>query len=105
MITKGPWKWHKRQHSSTHFLANVDETDDDFCIVDDGSAYGEYGVRIDVNGDDARLIAASPDLLAALTGLLEIYDDHSGKVWTTASKRRALDAAHEAVKLALGEKE
>lgn len=45
------------------------------------------------------------ELSVTLTGLLEIYDDHSGKVWTTASKRRALDAAHEAVKLALGEKE
>lgn len=44
-------------------------------------------------------------LLSAIQGLLEIYDCVDGRVWTTASKRRALDAAHEAVKLALGEKE
>lgn len=43
------------------------------------------------------------DTLAALRQLLEIYDDHSGKVWTTSSKRRALDNARAAVNKALGE--
>ena len=42
-------------------------------------------------------------LLSALQQLLEIYDDQSGKVWTTSSKRRALDNAREAVNKALGE--
>ena len=42
-------------------------------------------------------------VLAALQQLLEIYDDHSGKVWTTSSKRRALDNARAAVNKALGE--
>lgn len=42
-------------------------------------------------------------MLAALQQLLEIYDDHSGKVWTTSSKRRALDNARAAVNKALGE--
>lgn len=61
------------------------------------------------NGDkteqwhNAKLIAASPELLSALQQLLEIYDDHSGKVWTTSSKRRALDNAREAVNKALRE--
>lgn len=41
-------------------------------------------------------------LISALQCLLEIYDDQSGKAWTTASKRRALDAAHEAVNKAIG---
>ena len=52
---------------------------------------------------NAKLIAASPELLAALQQLLEIYDDHSGKVWTTSSKRRALDNAHSAINKVLGE--
>lgn len=52
---------------------------------------------------NAKLIAASPDLLLALQKLLEIYDDHSRKVWTTSSKRRALDNARAAVNKALGE--
>lgn len=42
-------------------------------------------------------------MLSALQQLLEIYDDHSGKVWTTSSKRRALDNARVAVNKALGE--
>lgn len=36
-------------------------------------------------------------MISALQQLLEIYDDHSGKVWTTSSKRRALDNARAAV--------
>lgn len=52
---------------------------------------------------NAKLIAASPELLSALQQLLEIYDDNSGKVWTTSSKRRALDNARAAVNKALGE--
>ena len=61
------------------------------------------------NGDkteqrhNAKLIAAAPELLTALQQLLEIYDDNSGKVWTTSSKRRALDNARAAVNNALGE--
>ena len=42
-------------------------------------------------------------MLSALQQLLEIYDDHSGKAWTTSSKRRALDNARAAVNKALGE--
>ena len=49
------------------------------------------------------LAASAPELLAALHQLLEIYNDHSGKVWTTSSKRRALDNARAAVNKALGE--
>ena len=41
--------------------------------------------------------------LSVLQQLLEIYDDNSGKVWTTSSKRRALDNARAAVNKALGE--
>lgn len=49
------------------------------------------------------LAASAPDLLSALQKLLEIYDDNSGKVWTTSSKRRALNNAREAINKALGE--
>lgn len=47
--------------------------------------------------------SSQPNLLSALQQLLEIYDDQSGKVWTTSSKRRALDNARTAVNKALGE--
>jgi len=39
-------------------------------IASDGSAGGEYVADIDIFGDDARLIAAAPDLLEALKGCL-----------------------------------
>lgn len=42
-------------------------------------------------------------MLAALQQLLEIYDDNSGKVWATSSKRRALDNARAAVNKVQGE--
>lgn len=97
MITKGPWKWHKRKHSNTHFLASEDETNDDFAIIDDGSAYGEYGAVIDVDGDNAKLIAAAPELLEALIKLVDVVDDMVHGPST--------DAAHAAINKALGEKQ
>lgn len=95
MITQGPWKWHKRKHSNTHFLANESETNDDFAIIDDGSAYGEYGAVIDVNGGNAKLIAAAPELLEALIKLVDIVDDMVHGPST--------DAAHAAINKAIGE--
>jgi hypothetical protein len=100
--TRGPW------------IFSVDE--DDIC--DNGLIKSESGSIVcyfgnmeqyyptsgePPNGDDMSLILASPDILSALQQLLEIYDDHSGKVWTTSSKRRALDNARAAVNKALGE--
>ncbi|QFG07750.1 hypothetical protein KGB38_gp09 [Salmonella phage vB_SenS_SB28] len=62
-----------------------------------------YNMDAEAQHANAKLIAASPALLSALQQLLEIYDDNSGKVWTTSSKRRALDNARAAVNKALGE--
>ena len=62
-----------------------------------------YNADANAQHANAKIIAASPELLAALQQLLEIYDDQSGKIWTTSSKRRALDNAREAVNKALGE--
>lgn len=62
-----------------------------------------YNMYANAQHANAKLIAASPELLTALQQLLEIYDDQSGKVWTTSSKRRALDNARAAVNEALGE--
>lgn len=42
-------------------------------------------------------------LNSALKHLVEVYDDPTGKQWTTTSKREALDKAREAINLALGE--
>lgn len=55
--------------------------------------------------DYSLLFSSSPDMLAALKSIIECFDCTDGRVWTNSSKRRALDAAHAAVKLAFGEKE
>lgn len=39
----------------------------------------------------------------AIQHLVEVYDDPTGKQWTTTSKREALNKAREAINLALGE--
>ena len=88
--TPGPWFFDE--------AFNVYEGDRDGHICTVTSWLDEP--TADANG---FLLAASPDLLSSLQQLLEIYDDHSGKIWTTSSKRRALDNARAAVNKALGE--
>lgn len=43
------------------------------------------------------------ELIVAMQQVIECYDSVDGKVWTTSSKRRALDNARAAVNKALGE--
>ena len=43
------------------------------------------------------------ELVIAMQQVIECYDSADGKVWTTSSKRRALDNARAAVNKALGE--
>lgn len=67
------------------------------CMTDREKDWLWYGFSIGYCHDNNKSMAL------ALQQLLEIYDDHSGKVWTTSSKRRALDNARAAVSKALGE--
>lgn len=53
--------------------------------------------------DDARLIAASPELLSSLQHIVEVYDSEDGKQWTTTSKKAAIAEARAAIDKALGE--
>lgn len=77
----------------------VTDSDDNIAVA----RVTRYNTSAEAQHANAKLIAASPCLLTALQQLLEIYDDRSGKVWTTSSKRRALDNARSAVNKALGE--
>lgn len=43
------------------------------------------------------------ELIVAMQQIIEFYDSADGKVWTTSSKRRALDNARSEVNKALGE--
>lgn len=109
--TKGPWVADIRGGCAAIYpVCRNDDTpgchaDDDRNIVFSirGAKYNGMHWELDDSVEhDFNLMAASPDLLSALQQLLEIYDN-SGKVWTTSSKRRALDNARAAVNKALGE--
>lgn len=98
----GPWK----------FIVDEDDYHDNGRISDkdgfDVCSFGNSEQYYPTDGEapsdcDMQLILASPDLLAALQQLVEIYDRTDGRVWTASSKRRALDDAHAAIKKALGE--
>lgn len=91
--THGPWNYCADEPDW------VTDSNDNIAVA----RVTRYNADANAQHANAKLIAASPDLLSALQQLLEIYDDQSGKVWTTSSKRRALDDAREAVNKALGE--
>lgn len=83
-------------------------SDEGCVVIRDDDFFSHVASNIGYPSDEedmanANLIASSPELLSALQQLLEIYDDQSGKVWTTSSKRRALDNARAVVNKALGE--
>ncbi|MEE3759725.1 hypothetical protein V2H33_22085 [Escherichia coli] len=83
-------------------------SDEGCVVIRDDYFFSHVASNIGYPSDEedmanANLIASSPELLSALQQLLEIYDDNSGKVWTTSSKRRALDGARDAVNKALEE--
>lgn len=80
--------------------------DDDRNIAFSRKGAKYNGMHWEIDGSvehDFNLMASSPELLLALQQLVEIYDCTDGRVWTVSSKRRALDAAHAAIKKALGE--
>lgn len=86
--TPGPWRLRNR-------LTSIDV---------DIPAEGPYDSITDIQDiHDAQLIAASPDLLSALQHLVEVYDDTTGKQWTTISKKAAIAEARAAIDKALGE--
>lgn len=91
--TPGPWNYHDDEPDW------VTDSNDNIAVA----RVTRYNTDASAQHANAKLISASPDLLSALQQLLEIYDDHSGKVWTTSSKRRALDNARAVVNKALGE--
>ena len=91
--TRGPWNYRDDEPEW------VTDSNDNIAVA----RVTCYNTDANAQHANAKLIAASPELLSALQQLLEIYDDHSGKVWTTSSKRRALDNARAAVNKALGE--
>ena len=102
--TPGPWTWldHGDWHELVHYIPGEtfkDGTPLYFRVISDGSAGGEYGPDIDVNGPDARMIAAAPDLYAACERLVRAQGEDVGAVI------EAMDMARAAISKAKGELE
>ena len=87
--TPGPWFAPEYQIVGL-VPQRIIETDDDFMIA---SVLGHEGGELDAN---AYLIAAAPDMLEALKGLLCFYEPG------TAQAREAIRAARDAVAMAEG---
>ena len=64
-FTPGPWKWQPYE-AGGNALVNAAGV----RIHSDGSACDEYGPDIDVNGPDANLIAAAPEMYRDLTAAI-----------------------------------
>ena len=96
--TKGPWEW-QNDESGYSWLGPKD------CgllkaVITDGSACGEYEPDMDVSGHTAHLIAAAPDLLAALQNIVAKNDKKGGLL---SDLIIAIKAAKPAIAKALGE--
>lgn len=98
--TPGQWRWVKG-YAEAYVLRSDSQSDYEY-VIDDGSAAGEYSPTIDVNGADARLIAAAPDLLAALQDgdgaqfyewladrLVNVYGENDNVDFVRALRRKA----------------
>jgi hypothetical protein len=92
--TPGPWKVNATPHSSNQ----------DWVVLDSGTNGRNKrvcAVYSDNDEADARLIAAAPELLEALIGLLDEVNDMSGRCGWMGNGFRA--KAHAALAKARGE--
>ena len=105
--TPGPWGWIEKNGNAFLIQANDDEAKEYpglKCIADDGSAYGEYGRKIEPDSADAKLIAAAPDLLEALEQFVDLgIEEESLEAWPELGK--ALSSARSAIDKAKGKKQ
>lgn len=110
--TPGPWVADIRGGCAAIYpIFRSDDTpgchqDDDRNIVFSNKSAKYNGMHWEIDGSvghDFNLMAASPDLLAALQSLVEIYDNDGSRFYTTETKQRALDKAKVAIDKALGE--
>ena len=75
MVFKGtPGPWFLQSDRSGYYWLGPKDCDPMSAVIGDGSSWGKYAQGIDVDGPDAHLIAASPELLEALQSALEWID-------------------------------
>ena len=86
--TPGPWAYDRNQETLTGA--------DGAHVMTLGDCWPQGG---NPNEWDAALIAAAPDLLEALEGMMSCFDDGVGEHWSA----KELDAARAAIARAKGE--
>lgn len=86
--TPGPWTWTGSEFAASR--GNVLELGDDGGCSDP-ECCGGPSYHIEVSEDDARLIAAAPELLEALEALLVMMDREQPRKLDTALSWRAND--------------
>ena len=101
--TPGPLALSKESHKTIVSGSFIDGHEGYLVATTFGNDNSGFYASEDEAKYNALLFIASPDMLTALQLIIECFDDRSGKAWTTSSKRSALDAAHAAIKKALGE--
>lgn len=89
--TPGPWKY--KIVNDEFILSNVDaDSDAEGRMQDYGSSILEGGLVLENDAENeanARLIAAAPDLLAALEGLLKAANEGERSWWHAERVARA----------------
>lgn len=103
--TPGPWKCLREEVNKHYIRISSTKVGERFAVAnvlvplyDDVHDREAKETRA-----NARLIGASPELLSAIQHLVEVYDDQTGKQWTTTSKKEAIAEARAAIDKALGE--
>jgi hypothetical protein len=102
--TPGPWKMRDDREVEI-MLCGIDGVSDWVHAVDDKGANvaGCYGRSYEENAANARLIAAAPDLLAALRDVLEVLEWKLHPEWDgSATPESAIGKARAAIAKATG---
>ena len=104
--TKAPWRTAQRPHTKGPPSADPQDSHLDYFHISAGDVGGDgWEISGYMRPDDALLIAAAPDLLAALQAMMRYYDTPSGPVELLAQARTAIAKASPATECSICRRE